>query len=198
MRIRHLALGIAVLLLTGIVGTANAKTQKINCNFSASFTDGVETNIDTNGDGVSATLAQGINNCSFGRFLIQVESELVPALSATTCSAGTVAYQVVQNHSVWTEESSGDQMFWAVTPDTTFCLDVSQYPNKLSLTYSGQANVTGGTGKFAEATGTVNLQGTGTYLAFGAKNGVFGGFGQLSETESGTLNLPRGGKGKDD
>jgi len=194
MRIHHITLGIAFLLLTGVVGTANAKTQNINCTFAASFADGVETNIDTNSDGQSATLGQGINNCSFGRFFIQVETELKAQTSNTTCPAGTLELHVVQNHSVWTEEKSGDQLFWAATPATTFCFDGSQ----LTVSYSGQANITGGTGKFAGASGIVNLQGTGTYLILGSKNGVFGGFGHLNETESGTLTLPHGGNGKDD
>jgi hypothetical protein len=193
MRTRHFTLGIALLLLTGVAGTAAAKTQNINCNFAASFTDGVETNIDTNGDGQSGTLAQGINNCSFGRFFIQVETELTAPVSNTTCPTGTVEFHVMQNHSVWTEEKSGDQLFWEATP-TIFCFD----PSKFSVSYSGQATVTGGTGKFAGTTGTVNLQGTSAYLVFGCKHGVcppaaggaFGGFGQLTETESGTLTLP--------
>ena len=199
MRIHYITLGIAFLLLTGVVGTANAKTQNINCTFAASFADGVETNIDTNSDGQSATLGQGINNCSFGRFFIQVETELKAQTSNTTCPAGTLELHVVQNHSVWTEETSGDQLFWEAPH--ILCLDVSQYPSKLSFSYSGHQTVTGGTGKFAGTTGTMNLQGTGAYVVFGNKggpSGPFGGFGQFTETESGTLTLPNGGHGKDD
>ena len=190
----YLTLGLTLFMLTGVVGTANAKTQHVNCTFAASFADGVETNIDTNSDGRSATLAQGINNCSFGRFLIQVETELVAVTPNTTCQQGLLEEHLVQNHSVWTEETSADQLFWETT-SFTICVDLSS--SDLPFSYTGQATVTGGTGKFAGTTGTVNLQGTGKYLAFGFKNTVFGGFGQLTETESGTLNLPKGGHGKD-
>jgi hypothetical protein len=198
MRIHHFTLGIALFVLTSGVGTANAKTQNITCNFAASFADGVETNIDTNSDGRSATLAQSINNCSFGRFFIQVETELVAVTSNTTCKPGLLEEHLVQNHSVWTEEKSSDQLFWSTT-SLTFCVDLSS-PD-LPFTYTGQATVTGGTGKFAGAAGTLNFQGAGKYLVFGFKggpSGPFGGFGQFTETESGTLSLPHPGNGKDD
>src|SRR5262249_50060412 len=63
MRTHYLTFGMTLLMLASVVGTANAKTQHVNCTFASSFTDGVETNIDTDGDGLSATLNQGINNC---------------------------------------------------------------------------------------------------------------------------------------
>src|SRR5260221_8149165 len=90
MQTRHFTLGIALLMLTGVIGSAEAKTQHVHCQGSGSFADGVETNIDTNGDGVSAVLDQGLVNCSsLGRFFFQEETEWVFQPTVTTCPAGT-------------------------------------------------------------------------------------------------------------
>ena len=65
---RSFIIGIAlVLLLTGAVGSAEAKTKHFRCTFAATFVDGVETHIDTNGDGLSAGTDQGLENCNIGR-----------------------------------------------------------------------------------------------------------------------------------
>jgi hypothetical protein len=59
MQARHFILGIALLLLTGVVSAAQAKTLHVHCKGAATVADGVETNIDTDGDGTSATLVKG-------------------------------------------------------------------------------------------------------------------------------------------
>jgi hypothetical protein len=41
------------------------------------------------------------------------------------------------------------------------------------------------------ASGSIDGQGTGKYLVSGSKEGVFGGFGQFTETVTGTLNIPK-------
>jgi hypothetical protein len=53
---RYFTLGIALFMLTGVVGAADAKTWQIHCTGSGSSLSGVESNIDTNGDGVSADI----------------------------------------------------------------------------------------------------------------------------------------------
>jgi hypothetical protein len=90
MQTRHFALGIALLLLTGVVSAAQAKTLHVNCKGAATLADGVETNIDTDGDGASATLDQGLTNCNIGRFFFQNEAEFILQPTVTTaCPAGT-------------------------------------------------------------------------------------------------------------
>jgi hypothetical protein len=62
---RSLIIGIALMLmLAGTVGAAEARTLHPHCKGAGTFADGVETHIDTNGDGASATLDQGLENCS--------------------------------------------------------------------------------------------------------------------------------------
>src|SRR5215510_13791988 len=87
MHIRHFTFGIALVLLTGVVGTADAKTLRTHCTGAGTVADGVETNLDTNGDGVSATLDQGIQNCNTGRSFFQEENEWIHLTTVTTCPA---------------------------------------------------------------------------------------------------------------
>jgi hypothetical protein len=90
-----------------------------------------------------------------------------------------------QHRSVSTDSKTGDQTFSQITSGT-FCFD----------TATGQTTGTttgvylGGTGKATGATGTFTSQTSGSYLMFGFKNGVFGGFGQFSGTLETTINFP--------
>jgi len=182
-------LGFALtLLLAGYVGGDDVQTKKVQCTFAGSFIDGVETNIDTNNDNVSAGLSQGLSVCNTGRAVVQVETEYVgPINPNTTCPAGTEEFHSVQNHSVSTDQKTADQLFGEAA-FVTLCLDPTA-PD-LAFTYTGKVNIVGGTGNSTGATGSLDVQGSGKYLVFGFKNGVFGGFGQFSETDTGTLILP--------
>lgn len=185
-----------VFMFAVVVGTAEAKTMKLHCTFSGTFANGVETNIDTNDDGASATLAQGVTNCSpGGTFLFQNESEWIPQPTVTTCPVGTtnefhIDETTGQYRDVLIAEKTGDQIFSRIASGT-LCINFSIFP--FQFTDSGHSEVIGGTGKFTGATGTYDFQASGSYLQFGFKNGVFGGFGQFTGTEDGTLNLPNAG-----
>jgi hypothetical protein len=114
-----------ILLLVGIVGGDEVKTKRTSCIFAEAFTNGVETNIDTNGDNLSANLAQGIDNCNNGRFFMQEESEYQAALPApVTCPAGSQEIRIQQNHGVATDEKTSDQLFFEIaTNAATICLN---------------------------------------------------------------------------
>ena len=201
MRTRYFTLGIALLLLTGGVGAANAKTQQFHCKGGGTFTDGVETNIDTNGDGASATVDQGAEVCNIGNAVFQEEAEWIhrPAVTSA-CPAGTTDELYIdathgQQRFVATDEETGDQAFSQVT-SATECFNAS------TGTFTGHAEgiIIGGTGKATGATGTFQNHFTGSYLQFGFKGGFpgpFGGFGQFTFTSDGTLNLPNAGNGHD-
>ena len=198
MRTRHFTLGIAFLLLTGAVVAAEAKTLRTHCKGGGTFTDGVETNIDTNGDGASARVDQGADVCNIGSFVFQEETEWIPRPVTSACPAGTTDEFYIdathgQHSGVGTNEETGDQLFGKNT-SATLCLNSSTG----TFTISGQSVTIGGTGKYASATGTGSFQSVGSYLAAGFKAGVFGGFGQFTFTSDGTLTLPNGGHGKDD
>jgi hypothetical protein len=194
----HLTIGIAlVLLLAGAIGGIQAKnqndtkTKNVSCTGSGTFADGVDTHIDTNHDGVSAGLNQGLENCTIGRFIFHFEGEYVgPVTPPTTCQGTQEEFQLVQAHAVATEEKTSDQLFIEdAAGGVTLCLNPDG-----TFSFTEHGTFTGGTGQFTGASGTLDGQGTGKYLIVGVdENGVFtGGFGQFNFTESWTLTLPKG------
>ena len=201
MRTRYFTFGIALLMLTGVVGVGNAKTLRTHCTGAGTGADGVETNLDTNGDGVSATLDQGIQNCNTGRSFFQEENEFIHQSTVTTCPAGTTDEFHIdpahgQNRGVATDEKTSDQVF-SKTIASTLCVNAATG----TFTTSVQFEIIGGTGKAAGATGTGESHASGSVLAAGCKGGCpgpFGDFVQFTFTSDSTVNLPNAGKGKDD
>lgn len=184
-----------VLMLAGALGAAEAKTQHVHCNISVTFADGVETNIDTDGkkETPSAALDQGLANCTTGRFFFQEEAEWIAQPAVTTCPAGTTnEYHIDgtqdQHRAVSIDEKTGDQLFNKITSGT-LCINFSAFP--FPFTTSEQFETIDGTGKYTGATGTGDFHSAGSYLAVGFKDGVFGGFGQITGTTDGTLMLPK-------
>jgi hypothetical protein len=178
---RYFTFGIALSLLTSVVGAADAKTLYVHCTGSGTYADGVETHIDTNGDGMSAILNQGIENCGLGKFFFQEEVEWVPQPTVTTCPAGMTNEWHIdpaggQNRRVAIDENTGDQLFGKYT-SATLCLNLSAFP--FPWTISGQSEFIGGTGKYTDAIGTKAIHFAGRWLIYGSKDGAGGGFGQF-------------------
>ncbi len=201
---RHFIVGMALLLLPGTAGAADTHTHQLHCHGAGTNTPGVETHLDVNGDGASATLAQGLENCNIGRFVFQQEAEWIPQHTLTNCPVGTgVEYHILfpepgyhpapngQAVSTATNERTGDQLFTQYT-EATFCLNVSAIP--FTFTAWGHTAIFGGTGKYADVTGTGEFHTAGSYLAFGVKDGIPGAFGQFTFTSDGTLTLPHAGE----
>ena len=185
MKVFDFTIGIAlVLLLAGTSNGDDSKTKHLSCSFSATFVSGVENHLDTNGDGRSASVHQGLVNCNIGRFLFQEEFEfLAPLTTPVSCPAGTTQFDLHQAHVVLISEKTADQLFFEdAASGETFCLNPD-----LTFSFTEHGTFAGGTGRFAEASGSIDGQGTGKYLVFGSKDGIFGGFGQFTETATGTL-----------
>jgi hypothetical protein len=193
---RSFIMGITlVLLLAGAIGAADSrpKTRHVQCKGSATFADGVETHIDTNGDNASAVLGQGLEDCTNGRFFFQEEVEWVARPVTSACPLGTAEELFIdathgQQRSAATDEKTSDQLFGQIT-SATLCFNPSASPQ---FTVSGHFEIIGGTGKYAGATGTGTFHTVANYLMVGSKGGVFGGFGQYNFTTDGTLILPKG------
>jgi hypothetical protein len=107
-------IGIAlVLLLAGASNGDDRKTKHLRCNFSGTFVSGVENHLDTNGDGRSASVHQGLVNCNIGRFLFHEEFEFLDPLRApVTCPTGTTEFDLLQARVVLTSEKTADQLFF--------------------------------------------------------------------------------------
>ena len=177
-----------MLLVAGNVGGDDVKTKRIRCTFAATFVSGVENHLDTNGDMRSASVHQGLVNCNIGQFLFQEEFEFLDPLPApVTCPTGTTEFDLLQAQVVLTAEKTADQLFFEdAAGGGTFCLNPD-----LTFSFTEHGTFAGGTGQFTEASGSIDGQGTGQYLVSGSKEGVFGGFGQFTETVTGTFNIPK-------
>ncbi len=189
MNIRHFTLGLGILLLlAGVSNSDETKTKHLRCTFAATFVSGVETHLDTNGDGRSASAHQGIVNCNIGRFFFQEAFEFQNPLSApVTCPAGTTEFDLEQAQVVLIAEKTGDQLFLEdAAGGGALCLNPD-----LTFSFTERGTIARGTGEFVGASGSIDGRGTGKYLVSGSKEGVFGGFGQFTETVTGTLNIPK-------
>jgi hypothetical protein len=194
MKTRHFTISIALVLLLAGAGLGDeTKTQHFRCTSSGTFADGVETNIDTNGDGASATLDQGFAKCNIGNSIFQEEVEWIFQPTLTDCPnvPGMLELHISQTQGqqrfVATDLTTGDQTFSQITSGT-LCFNTSTG----FVTTTAEGIIFGGTGKNAGVTGTYTGQGSGSHLAAGFKGGVFGGFGQFSSTSEVTLTLPKG------
>jgi hypothetical protein len=174
-----------VLMLTGTVANAD-NTQHLRCTVSGSSVVGVETNLDTNGDDISATATQSLMHCGRFRFLVQSVNESPAPMPATeNCPAGTILeYPLLQSHSVRIEEKTGDQLFTRYTSGT-FCVQPD-----LTFTFTGMGVFAGGTGQFNGATGTLETQLAGSDVVTGSKGGAFSALSQFTGTSTETLTLP--------
>jgi hypothetical protein len=186
MEARAFILGLAlVLMLTGTGANAD-DTQPLHCTVSGSSVVGMETNLDTNGDDISASATQSMMHCGRFRFFVQsVNESPEPVPPTENCPVGsTLEYPPLQSHGVRIEERTGDQLFarytsgaLCVQPDATF-------------TFTGTGVFAGGMGRFSGATGIITTQLAGSYLVAGSKGGIFSALIQFTGTSTETLTLP--------
>jgi hypothetical protein len=188
-------IGIAlVLLLAGASYGDESKTKHLSCTFSGTFVSGVENHLDSNGDGKSTSVHQGLAICNIGRFLFQEEFEFLDPLAApVSCPTGTTEYDLLQGRVVLTSENSADQLFLEDgSGGVTFCFNPD-----FTFSFTEHGTFAGGTGRFTEAGGSLDGLATGKYLVTGSKEDtgskevIFGGFGQFTETASGRLKISK-------
>jgi hypothetical protein len=114
----------------------------------------VKTQFDTDGDGAPANLNILEGDSNLGQFSLQVLDESVVS-EPTTCPNGHAGFSVilVAGSSVFRFRDTGDLLFVRPTAETT-CFDPS---TGVSFFRDARGEVTGGTGRFAHATGTLDL-----------------------------------------
>jgi hypothetical protein len=185
------AIGIAlVFVLAGASYGDDSKTKHLSCTFSGTFVSGVENHLDTNADGRSTSVHQGLAVCNIGRFIFQEEFEFLDPLPApVSCPTGTTEFDLLQGRVVLTSENSADQLFLEDgSGGVTFCFNPD-----FTFTFTEHGTFAGGTGRFTEAGGSLDGLATGKYLVTGSKEDpgskepIFGGFGQFTEPASGRL-----------
>ena len=186
----HLTIGVGLMLWgTGIFSRADAAEIPIKGTFSGTY---VNTQIDTNNDGLKAALAILGAKGTFGPSTIQGVNEIVFSGPAT-CPNGNagVGFTLLRpqlpaapTNFVQRFESTGDLLFSEQT-SLTLCFDLT---TQIQFA-SGTANFTGGTGRFEGATGTFTFEAT---LRTLFEDAVGNFFGEQSGTTEGTLILPTG------
>jgi len=182
MRVNRLVLGLAMGLVMAVtIGSAGAEERAFTQKFSGSF---LTTQIDTNGDGVKARFGLAAGKSSdLGTILFQIVTELSPLSSATTCPTGNLESEFVGGHGIIRENKKGSLLFIEAGPGGQYCLD----PTTDTFTFSGSGSITGGTGEFEGATGSIEVEGSGTIMVSDPADNEFGSqVGQVT----GTLNVP--------
>jgi hypothetical protein len=191
----------ALVLLIGLVSTATAGDQHRNenkaetkeltwkANFSGSI---INTQSDTNKDGVTGAMNSGGFNSTFGSGTAQSVAE--PVLSGSgTCPnghAGLIATVLPgTGHSIYRFDSTGDLLFNEFS--STLCVDLD---TSIQF-YSWEDTITGGTGRFAGATGSNSGSGTAKVLY---DDGAGNFFAEFTSSLKGTIIVPaNGGQGHD-
>jgi hypothetical protein len=109
-------------------------------------------------------------NCNIGQFLFHEEFEFLDPLRApVTCPTGTTEFDLLQARVVLTSEKTADQLFFEdAAGGVTFCLNPD-----LTFSFTEHGTFAGGTGQFAEASGSIDGLATGKYLVSGSKERAF-------------------------
>lgn len=143
---------------------ARHRQRKFRGELKESFSGSVlisGTSIDTDEDGVKASLGLFKGKSTLGTVTIEPITEFspVPKVSTTICNSGLLQFDLVMGRVVTRIESSGDLVFSRFTSGTS-CVD----PATGTVSVSLEGSIMGGTGRFDGATGSVEVNGTVTTL----------------------------------
>lgn len=117
----------------------------------------VSTPIDTNEDGVGAFFCPFEQGSNLGPINGQVVLEFAPLSAPVTCPEGNLELTLVVGNGFKRLTDSGDLIYFKYASGTT-CIDLSTG----SAIFSLVADITGGTGQFANATGSYDESAAGT------------------------------------
>ena len=181
MATKTVALGLAFALVVGKATDATSREVpfKVKCSGTS-----ISTISDTNHDGLHAGLGTVVCISNFGRGTSQGVGE-AKVIGPGTCPNGHQGINLTllpgTGHSVGRYEKTGDMVFSELTEETV-CYD----PSTGMQFKSGTAEITGGTGRFAGATGHSQFQGTQWPLYVDSDGN---GFAAQEETSTGTIIL---------
>jgi hypothetical protein len=172
------------LLVTFGLTTTSAQAEErllFRATFSGTF---VKTQFDTNGDGAPANLNFLEGESNLGQFSLQVLDESVLA-EPTTCPNGHPGFSVtlVTGSAVFRFRGTGDLLFVQPTSQTT-CFDPS---TAVGFFRAAIGEISGGTGRFVNATGTVEGEGMSRILITDPAGNFFA---EQHGTMEGTIILP--------
>jgi hypothetical protein len=168
---------------------AEAKEKKWKGTFSGSY---VSTEVDTDGNGEKGSSGTLQGSSTFGAFSEQaiVEPNFTGGTD-TTCPSGNSGreYSMVAGTGHFVVRFTNGDLLWGELTSETWCFD---YVTSL-YSFSGQFSVTGGTGKYQNATSPSpgQFSGQGKHLFVYPPLDVTGRyFGEESGTFEGIVNIP--------
>jgi hypothetical protein len=171
------------LVITLSSGRADARDIHIKGDWAGT---GLTARIDLNNDGGLADWATWVEKSNLGQSSAQAVIEGSAPVSPTgACPVGQVESGLVGGSIVNTFLHTRDQLFIQPT-SRVLCFD----PAAGAFSAQTIATITGGTGKFAEATGSVEYRFTGSPLFADFDPASNQGFFSFTGTVEGTLTLP--------
>jgi hypothetical protein len=172
-------------LIAGLILTISIETQAKEIPYRENQDSGsfVDSTIDTNSDGATAVFGQSNGKSTLGPMAHHFvsESAALPLAVNISCPEGTLEFPLVRARSI-RRFATGD-MFFTESVSGASCVD----PTAGTFTSHVRVNITGGTGRFAEATGSLDLKATGTFLVIDPAFRLFAAF---AGEGSGTIILP--------
>jgi len=180
-----------VLMMALMIASAQAGEKNVKISIAGSF---ISSRIDSNNDGAPASYLTGTGKSNLGNISFQSENE--PDFSQfpppTVCHGKPgFSFPIVQGSAVYQAGDDAD-LFFTETTRAAYCFPLSScFPRGVLVKgcvffVDTIAKITGGTGKFAEATGFLETSGSATIL-FIDPTSLFGGF---STAGTGTINTP--------
>ncbi|MDH3602784.1 MAG: hypothetical protein OEU26_24500 [Candidatus Tectomicrobia bacterium] len=177
------------LMMLFAMGGAEAAEINFTSQDAGSF---VSTDIDTDGDGSTAIISTTAGQSNVGA----INQQMVIEVGATptpnpACGAGQAGFPLVQATSVTSIRTQAADQDGVTPPSTNALLEARSVSGVIcgsddlaTSTYVLQMMITGGTGQFAGATGTLTVQGESKFLLLDT---VGTPFGSMSNTVAGTV-----------
>ena len=160
-----------------VIGSAEAGDKKFNFKVSGTF---FSVPIDTfppgAPDGQTAVVVTTEGKSTAGHIGVEslIEADFSELLDPSPCPDGQFGFAIVEQSDVYREMSTGDLLFAKLSPATgTFCF-VCFEPG-CTFFFTVDSDIVGGTGKYAGASGSININGTATLLAIDQLGNNFGG-----------------------
>jgi hypothetical protein len=88
------------------------------------------------------------------------------------CPTGTLEFPTLQNTNVFFFQATGEQLIFTYTPGATGCFDLTTF----KFTFHVPGVFSGGTGRFAHATGAFEDDGSQTFLVGDPKGHTYSTF----------------------
>jgi len=183
MRKAYLIILLPLILFVSIISVSCENDGNADENFTESFSGSFQSgpmNTDTNDDGAPASVATLSGTSTFGPVTIESVNEFMLIEPTGECAEGDLEFSLLRGNFIKRITDTGELLFGTWQAGTS-CFD----PETKESTTTQSGVFSGGTGKFENATGPVEITFTSVDLASVAEEGFR--FGGTSGTGMGIL-----------